>query len=98
MSINISAKASEALNELLKEDANNLVRIYIKGFAWGGPKFGIVLDKTKDDEKDHVETVDGLNIVIEKDLLKMYSNFSIDYSTGILNKGFTVYTGPRTSC
>lgn len=93
MSITISAKAQEVLNEQFKTNENNFFRIFIKGFGWGGPTFGIALDEAKDDEKDHYEKIENLNILVEKDLLGLYKNFSIDYSNGWLNKGFKVVPG-----
>jgi len=48
------------------------------------------LDKTKDEEKDVVEKIDDIEILVEKDLLDHFGNLNIDYSKGWFNKGFTV--------
>lgn len=97
MKINISQKAQEALNERLKDDNENYLRISIQGFGWGGPKFGIALDKAKDEKNDYIEKVNNINVVIEKQILDQFKNFTIDYSNSWFNKGFTVFPGSGAS-
>lgn len=97
MKIDISPKAQEALSERLKNDSENYLRISIEGFGWGGPRFGIALDKAKDEKNDYVEKVNNINIVIEKTILDQFKSFTINYSNSWFNKGFTVFPGSGTS-
>lgn len=95
MNINISEKAQEAIKKQL-EDKNRedtFLRIFIKGIGWGGPTFGITLEGSTDNEKDYYEEVNGLKMIIEKDLLNQFKDFKIDYSDGWFRKGFTITAG-----
>lgn len=90
MNINITDKAKEMIKKTLNDKKINdpVIRIYIAGIGWGGPSFGIALDEQK--ENDLVVEDDGINYVVEDDLVSKYGGFSVDYSTNWLHKGFTV--------
>jgi len=72
------------------------VRIYIQGYGWGGPSFGIALDEHK--ENDYVVEVPSGKIVVENELIDIYDGFEIDYANSWLTKGFVVkpYVGGST--
>lgn len=95
MSINISQKAEEMLKKQLedKNTKNPFLRIFVKGFGWGGPTFGIALEGSKDDEKDHYEEINGFRILVEKDVLDQYKSFNIDYADSWFGKGFKINAG-----
>lgn len=99
MNIKISEKAQEALNKQIEKNEDNYLRIFIQGFGWGGPRFGIALAKAKDEDKDYFVKVNDINVVVEKDLMDSFKGFSIDYSSGWFNKGFTIIPGlGQSSC
>jgi len=57
------------------------------------------LDKQK--ENDYFESYDDVTYVVEKDILEMGGEFSVDYQNSFLARGFTVRTlggGSRRSC
>jgi len=56
------------------------------------------LDKQK--ENDHIENYEDVAYVIEKDLLEMGGEFSVDYQNNFFAKGFTVVPAgaTRKSC
>lgn len=93
MYIDITEKAQEALNKKLQNKENIYIRIFIQGFGWAGPRFGIALEEAKDEVKDHIEKVNDFNIVVEKELLEQFKKFIIDYSNSWFSRGFTVFTG-----
>ena len=90
MLVDVTSKAKDKLNELLEgKEAEKSLRIYIAGYGWGGPTFGMALEEAKDgDEKVATE---GFNFVVEEDLKEIYEQFTIDYSDSWLRKGFVVY-------
>ena len=99
MNINISEKAQEAIHKQLEKKEDNYLRIFIQGFGWGGPRFGIALDKAKDEANDYIKKVNNINIVVEKSLLDQFNGFTINYSSSWFNKGFTVFPNSgRSSC
>lgn len=90
MNINITDKAKEMIKKTLddKKIENPVIRVYIAGMGWGGPSFGIALDEQKQNDQS-VEN-DGVNYVVEDDLINRYGGFDIDYSNNWLSKGFRV--------
>lgn len=93
MNITISEKAKQ---ELQQSDAKNL-KIYLKGYGWGGPTFGLAQVEPK--EGDNIFAVDGLNFVIEKDISDLVNSFEIDYYKGLFQKGYVIYAnGSRGNC
>ena len=75
--INVSKEALNAIKEKYNfDEGNKNVRIFIKGFGWGGPKFGITLDSVK--ENDLKKELSNINIIVEKDLIELYGGFDID--------------------
>lgn len=90
MNINVTDKASKELKKYLKSKGldDHSFRIYVAGFGWGGPNFGIALDEQKDGDK--TQEIDGLTFVVEEDLTETYDSFKVDYSDNWLRKGFHV--------
>lgn len=93
MSIEITQEASKELRKFLekKHDINKYLRIYVAGFGWGGPSFGIALDEQKDE--DEVIKVDDFTFLLDADMVNNFSDFTIDYSNSWLRKGFQVNAG-----
>lgn len=90
MKINITQKAIEELNKILKDKdmTNKYVRIHIAGFGWGGPSFGLALDELNAD--DLVDESNEIKVIVSKDLIEQFGNFEIDYVDNWLRKGFSV--------
>lgn len=94
MKVSLSQRAKE---EIFKENINNkALRIYVAGFGWGGPKFGLSLDEVK--EGDVVKESDGLKFVVDKDLDKEYKEVIVDFTKNWLGRQYIVslrYGGRR---
>lgn len=90
MNINITEKAQKELKKIMEENKENkkLLRIYIAGYGWGGPSFGLALDELKD--RDKKVEVGGFTFLIEKDLADTFKGFTIDYSDNWLRRGFSI--------
>lgn len=82
----LASKEIERELSLLK--TTKLIRIYISGFAWGGPRLGIALDEYK--EGDILEIVNGISFIIEKGIVNIFSKFVINFSPSGLRKGFFI--------
>lgn len=99
MLINITEKAQGELKKVLesKDTTGKSLRLYIAGFGWGGPSFGIALDEHKDN--DLKDTIEGIDFIIDKELTDQYSEFKVDYSNDWLRKGFSISAnGTNGSC
>ena len=89
MVIDLTKRASEELKKILEsKKINKPLRIYIAGYGWGGPSFGLALDEFK--EGDASVNVGEYTFLIENDLTESFGSFTIDYSDNWLRKGFTV--------
>lgn len=90
MKIEVTDKANKELKNYLKSKDldKHSFRIYIAGFGWGGPTFGIALDEQKHGDK--VQEIDELTFLVEEDLTDVYGSFTVDYSDSWLRKGFHV--------
>lgn len=93
MKITISEKAREQL----KESESKNLRIFLKGYGWAGPSFGLA--QAEPEEGDKMFPVDDYSIAIEEDVSDLVSGFEIDYYKGVFQKGYVVYAnGNRGSC
>lgn len=93
MNITISENAKKHLQESNAKD----LKIYIEGYGWAGPTFGLA--QVEPSEEDKIFSVDDFNFVIEEDISDLVSSFEIDYYKGLFQKGYVVYAnGKRGSC
>lgn len=89
VNILIENDAKEALRANLEKRNKNAVRLAIKGFGWGGPTFGVVLDEQTDN--DDVQEIDGIKFVAEKDISFVFDGVKIIYKKGVFGDFFDVY-------
>lgn len=99
MKVEITQVAQEKLKEIMEEKgaASQSVRIYIAGFGWGGPSFGLALDEQK--ENDEVDTAGDIKFVVDNDVASQFNHFNIDYLNDWLRRGFYITAnGAHSSC
>lgn len=97
MNFLVNSETAEALKTALESKNKEAVRVNIRGFGWGGPEFGIVLDEQKDE--DEAVTVDGVKIVAERDIAYLFDNAKILYTKGLFGSRFQVVaSNGRGSC
>lgn len=89
MKIELTEMAQEELKKVLdSRKEKKPLRIYIAGYGWGGPSFGLALDELK--EGDASVNVGDYTFLIEDYLTESFGSFTIDYSDNWLRKGFSV--------
>jgi len=100
MKIEVTNEAKNEISKVLSNEKNagKLLRIYIAGYGWGGPSFGLALDEAKDEDIE--VKVDDHNFIVEDIITESFDAFTVDFSDNWLRRGFTVYpTGaPASSC
>lgn len=97
MKFSINENAVEPLKKTLLDKGKSAVRIVIKGFGWGGPSFGVVLDEQK--PEDDIVEVNGIKIVADKEFSFLFENGKISYSKGLFGSVFNVVAGKgQSSC
>ncbi len=88
MKVAFDEKTKEALNAKLKEFEKSAVRFMIKGFGWGGPTLGVVLDEQK--SEDVSEVVDGITFVVDKDEEYIFEDCKVVYTKTLFGDSFKV--------
>lgn len=76
---------SESIQQLVsviekKEDRPKSVRIFVAGYACSGPKFGLVIDPSKED--DVVYEQEGLQFVMNEAVFEQFGDFRIELQDG----------------
>lgn len=97
--ISITDKAKNKLQKILSaEETDKLLRLYIAGYGWGGPSFGMALDEPKEDDIK-IES-EGFKFIVEDGLCDIYEKFFVDYNDNWLRKGFVISPerGNSSSC
>ncbi len=89
MIIDLTTKATEELTKIVEnKNTEKPLRMFIAGYGWGGPSFGLALDERKEGD---VETrVNDFTFVLEEGLEESFGKFTVDYSDNWLRRGFTV--------
>ena len=75
--LRITEKAKEEMKNIL--DTNEQVksfRVFLRGFGWGGPKFGVAPGEPS--EEDEQLEVEGFSFLLDKKFSRLLSNVVID--------------------
>ena len=80
---------SESIQQLVavidkKENRPKSIRIFVAGYACSGPKFGLVIDPSKEDDKVYEE--EGLQFVLNEAVYEQFGDFRVEFQDG----GFVV--------
>ncbi|MDO4799998.1 MAG: hypothetical protein Q4A52_05720 [Bacillota bacterium] len=69
----------EKISEVLKAQADKPqnIRVFIAGMACSGPSFGLGLDNVT--EKDHMETIHGVNFVVDKEMFDNIGEIKVEW-------------------
>ncbi len=88
--INITDVAAGKLKELLagQQDAEQVLRVAVKGGGCSGFQYALALDKAKDD--DHVFEHNGVSVVVDKLSMQFVFGSEVDYVEGLQGAGFAV--------
>lgn len=63
-----------------KENRPKSVRIFVSGYACSGPKFGLVIDPSKED--DLVYEQEGLQFVMNEAVHEQFGDFRVEFQDG----------------
>ena len=98
MNISFDEITKNALEKQLEVKGKSSVRLLIKGFGWGGPILGVVLDEQQED--DILESVNGINFVVDKESSFVFEDSKIMYTKSIFGESFKVLTSntSNSSC
>ncbi len=88
--INITDVAAGKLKELLagQQDAEQVLRVAVKGGGCSGFQYALALDKAKED--DHVFEHNGVSVVVDKLSMQFVFGSEVDYVEGLQGAGFAV--------
>ena len=96
MNITFDENTKDALTEQLSKKGKSSVRLLIKGFGWGGPILGVVLDEQQED--DILITVNGINFLVDNESSYAFEDIKIMYSKSIFGESFKILTAETSSC
>ncbi len=88
--ITISDKAAEKLRELLagQEDAEQALRVAVRGGGCSGFQYSLALDKPK--AEDHVFDHNGVSVLVDKVSMQFVFGSEVDFVEGLQGAGFAV--------
>jgi iron-sulfur cluster assembly accessory protein len=88
--LQITQKANEMISSFLKErEELAYVRIFLsEGGCCSGPSLGMALDEPQDN--DEIIKDEGINYLINKDLLNRVKPINIDFVDSDMGSGFTI--------
>ena len=86
--IEITNKAKEEILKLMEKNPGTSLRLFMEGFGWGGPRYGLSLDETK--EEDEVRVVNGINVALGPEEQGYLTPTKIDFRKSFWGKGLTV--------
>lgn len=95
MNISFDDVTKEALHKQLIQKDKSSVRLLIKGFGWGGPILGVVLDEQQED--DVSESIDGINFVVDNESSFVFEDTKIIYTKSIFGESFKVFTSSASN-
>ena len=98
MNISFDELTKDALKKQLGQKGKSSVRLLIKGFGWGGPILGVVLDEQQED--DILESVNGINFVVDKESSFVFEETQIMHTKSIFGESFKILTSntSNSSC
>lgn len=88
MNITITEKAREEIINMTKDNDKHGRVIMTGQKCSGGLTFGLSIDKQKDD--DNVVDIEGIKLIINKDIQELVGDINIDYEDEGLMMGFSV--------
>ncbi len=88
--IKLTDAAAGKLKELLvgQEDADQVLRVAVRGGGCSGFQYSLALDKQKAD--DHVFEAQGVSVVVDKVSAQFVFGSEVDYVEGLQGAGFQV--------
>ena len=92
----ITDAAKTALEPILAQNPGKLLRVVFEGFGWGGPRLGLTLDESN--ENDTVLNANGIDLLVEKRLVSFLEDQLIDFMDNERGQGFSISREYGSSC
>jgi iron-sulfur cluster assembly accessory protein len=82
--LNVTNAAKEKFTEFLADEGKKdaYIRIYVSGVGWGGPKYGLTLEESIQEDKDIIEESGEIKIVFDKGISSFLEGKSVDFVDG----------------
>ena len=84
----ITNNAKEYLHELMRANAVSTIRIVVSGIGWGGPQLGLALAEAE--EADIVETINGIQVAMEKSIATDLAHVTLDLKEDASGKSIAI--------
>jgi len=88
-------KLVELINEQRAAGKTAYLRIMVQGGGCAGWSYGMFFDN-QERPGDHVDTVDGVQVLVDEETREMIAGARVDYTESLLGRGFTV-SNPNAS-
>ncbi len=88
-------KLVELINEQRAAGKTAYLRIMVQGGGCAGWSYGMFFDNQAR-PGDHVDTVDGVQVLVDEETREMIAGARVDYTESLLGRGFTV-SNPNAS-
>lgn len=79
MKIETNKETVDAISAIISEqedDNGSKVRLYVAGFGWSGPSFGLALDEQG--ENDLVDSSNEVTFIMDKDLHEQFGDIKVE--------------------
>jgi Fe-S cluster assembly iron-binding protein IscA len=93
--IQITDTARDKLREILDQNSGKLLRIFVQGAGWGGPRMGMALDEPEENEQP--VQVNGIDVLIADFARPLIESTTVDYIKESQGEGFVI-TGANSAC
>lgn len=95
--LTMTKKAEERIMELKKDAPQSIVRIYMEGIGWGGPRIGLALEESAK-EGEQIQKIGDVQFVVDLALQGLFSKGELDYRRGIFGGSFTIRGNSSCCC
>ncbi|MBI3589976.1 MAG: iron-sulfur cluster assembly accessory protein [Candidatus Melainabacteria bacterium] len=94
--VNVTSTALEELKRLIQKETDNPdgVRLSLLAGGCSGLSYHLQFDKLK--EKDYIDNLDGLKIIIDPKSALYINGITLDYQGGLNGRGF-VFSNPNAT-
>lgn len=89
--MNITDKAKEFIENAMKENDVSTLRFTFEGAGCCGPSYGVTLAPAE--ENDIKETVNGIEVAIDPQVVNMVNNLTLDYIEDQQGAGLVISGG-----
>jgi Fe-S cluster assembly iron-binding protein IscA len=94
--IKITDAAKDKLKEKLTGHPGKYLRIMTQGFGWGGPKLGLTLDESKENEKP--QQINGMDVLVDDFAAAVAGDSTVEWVESPYGGYFTITPDSGIGC